>query len=476
MDRTKFYYGELVNPTRLNTAFDRVENAIHQLALDEEIIGVLSGMEVTEKPIPSLLVQVAAGVARDSNGRRMAVSVTQQVDCTNDTNGNSTAVAVPGNERWVSIFAQRKVLNNDVVGDASTPPQNVPTNVLETTPDFIVVRGSEASTATRPTIVSPNILLCDIKRVFGKTTIEDSDIDITRRQDAFVIDVGDITIRAGSVYDAFEKTLTRLEEHVDGTASIHPASSISTAGSLSWQDGTTNPAADVETQLDKIIQDLREPGGAAKIGASATGAFADGNTVAASSVQGLGNGIVAALAAATGAAKIGAAAQTGGTESVTAASLHAQINQLLTRISAKTVRTTRKRHFSMTRGYGTASNSSFTEGEVSFSGANTWRVPIEVEEGDIITQLILGVFNTSGVNVNFSGLLRRKVFNAASTTIGSGSVNFGASGTTSELLITTSLPHTVDTTRAQYYVQIAMTLGTGLNSGTLEYTRALQTA
>jgi len=44
--------------------------------------------------------------------------------------------------------------------------------------------------------------------------------------------------------------------HVNDPVDAHHASAIGTAGSNAWLDGTLNPASDVQTTLDKIIDDL----------------------------------------------------------------------------------------------------------------------------------------------------------------------------------------------------------------------------
>jgi len=72
-----------------------------------------------------------------------------------------------------------------------------------------------------------------------------------------------------------------LHAHITDPVGAHAASAISTAGSSAWADGTTNPAANAETQLDKIITDLTSVStvrGLGKITAPARSAWADGTT------------------------------------------------------------------------------------------------------------------------------------------------------------------------------------------------------
>lgn len=64
-----------------------------------------------------------------------------------------------------------------------------------------------------------------------------------------------------------------LTNHINDPVGAHLASAISFAGSNAWADGTTNPSGDVETQLDKLVNDLRgtsiTTAGSYKIGADA---------------------------------------------------------------------------------------------------------------------------------------------------------------------------------------------------------------
>lgn len=60
----------------------------------------------------------------------------------------------------------------------------------------------------------------------------------------------------------------------------HQANDISYAGGPAWADSTTNPAATVEAQLDKIVTDLAGSSGTAKIMGSAVGGDLSANTLA----------------------------------------------------------------------------------------------------------------------------------------------------------------------------------------------------
>lgn len=79
------------------------------------------------------------------------------------------------------------------------------------------------------------------------------------------------SLSAGSVKTQLDALLGFINNHANLTVNAHPASAINYAGGGNWADGTTNPAATVEAQLDKIILDLVATTGAARIGAAASG-------------------------------------------------------------------------------------------------------------------------------------------------------------------------------------------------------------
>lgn len=79
------------------------------------------------------------------------------------------------------------------------------------------------------------------------------------------------SLSAGSVKTQVDALLGFINGHANLTGNAHPATAINYAGGGNWADGTTNPAATVEAQLDKIVTDLVAPAGAARIGAAASG-------------------------------------------------------------------------------------------------------------------------------------------------------------------------------------------------------------
>ncbi|MCG8433737.1 MAG: hypothetical protein MJA83_06880, partial [Gammaproteobacteria bacterium] len=112
------------------------------------------------------------------------------------------------------------------------------------------------------------ILLADITLSFGTTQILNGDISTSRRQDAFVLSAGALSVNTGTPEESDQAILTELNNHITGVSNLHPALAVDYAGGPAWHDGTTNPAATAEAQFDKIITDLVDAAGSDRIGAA----------------------------------------------------------------------------------------------------------------------------------------------------------------------------------------------------------------
>jgi hypothetical protein len=149
-----------------------------------------------------------------------------------------------------------------------------------------------------------------------KLTIEDILTDLkaqatgnsgTGRIGAEVISIGGgtpNTLAQGTILTQLTALITALRDHVNQASSAHAASAISYAGGGNWADGTTNPAATVEAQFDKIFTDLGGSGGAAKVGFAGSGTWADGTTNPATTIEAQLDKIVTDLGGTGGASKI----------------------------------------------------------------------------------------------------------------------------------------------------------------------------
>lgn len=128
-----------------------------------------------------------------------------------------------------------------------------------------------------------------------------------------------------------------LTAHINDPVNAHPASAISYDGGPDWADGSTNPASEVESQLDKILTDLGQgTDGAKKITYDPTvgGTWANGNTITSTTVQGIADEIVGQLAdnvAVDGAGRVGFSGYTsfGSFPAVPAGTLREAIENIL---------------------------------------------------------------------------------------------------------------------------------------------------
>jgi hypothetical protein len=274
--RFDFYFKQPVTESELDGAFDALEVAQRQLIADQSLYGIAAGGVLTQTS-PASLVVAASGpcFAYDQQGQRLYFpGPTQAVNVATDSNNVSTAVSSAANEKWISIFVRFKRVNTD---------KRVDGNSIDVwfrrdeSYEIVVVAGAEAVTATRPGLDPSMILLGDVRLTFGQLSVTNASIDITRRQDTYVLNgpVGGLSVRAGSAHDVVLAMLSALNNHIIGIPGVpaHPATAISTVAGPAWLDAKTNPAADVQTQISKIVTDLNGVSnvddGASKVGVRA---------------------------------------------------------------------------------------------------------------------------------------------------------------------------------------------------------------
>lgn len=270
MDRFDFFYQQLVAEADLDGAFDKVEAAIRFVAKDLALYGVASGLVVAEQDVPDLTVAVSAGIGYDKDGKRLSVSSTQSVDVSQDYAASSTAVTVAGQARWISVYllTDRELTDPRVDGNDDTVYYDRAESFK-----FKVIKGASEVTPTRPTLLTDGILLADVYRVYGDTTITNAQI-FTNRRELQINSIGSPrSLSVGTVREALVALLGYYNNHVTGGADQHPATAVSYAGGGNWADGTTNPADTVEATLDSFITKLSSisagVAGVARIGADA---------------------------------------------------------------------------------------------------------------------------------------------------------------------------------------------------------------
>jgi hypothetical protein len=290
-NRRDFYYRQKVTEAELDGAFDAMEVADRNIVADHGLIGVVSNAVVSaHSPVANLTVDVSApAIIYDQTGQRIFIASLQVVDVSTDSNGSSTTVTIGGQEKIVSVFAKFKRTLSDQRTDGNGATVYF---LVEESFEIIRTQGAQgAPPATPPALQSDAILLADIRRSNGQTQILAADITppggsyagiTNRREDAFVVDSAPLAIRRGHAEDAISDVALRYNQHVNGAADKHPAADVNWAGGAAWFDGTTNPAASAEVQLDKIITDLVDSAGtnsgAHKLGCDARTTWLGGRT------------------------------------------------------------------------------------------------------------------------------------------------------------------------------------------------------
>lgn len=247
MNRRNFYYRQLVAEADMDEVFDLAEDADRALMVDQGVIGILDGLDISEAGAPDLTVECDAGVAYDQDGQRMYVPSVQTVNLAVDSDGNSTDVNTPGNIKWLSVFLRFK----QDLSNPKTDGNNVTVQYdVDESFEFIVEQSAEDVAPSRPALKSDAILLADIQRNEGDTTIENAEISTTRRQWAISATAGSYSVKVGQVEEAVQALLTALNSHVTNGSGAHAASAVSNtpAGNIA---ATTVQAALNELDTEK---------------------------------------------------------------------------------------------------------------------------------------------------------------------------------------------------------------------------------
>lgn len=232
MDRRDFYFKQPVSEAELNGAFDAVEIALWRLITDWGLYGIASGMVGAQMtPTPAMAVSVSGpGYAYDQQGERIFIPAPwapqpNGLDLSVDSNSIPTAVTVPGNERWLSVFVKFTRALSDPRVDGNSNSIFFQSNESF---EFVVVQAGELAigTAPRPDHDPTMLLLFDVHLVNGQTSVLNSDIDTTRRQDTFSIVQSPVSLHAGNVQSSIAAMLQALNNHILGLIGPHPDTGI----------------------------------------------------------------------------------------------------------------------------------------------------------------------------------------------------------------------------------------------------------
>lgn len=260
MQRYNFYFEQVVTEAELDAGFEAVEQAEQNFAVDHGLFGVTNGLGVGQHGIGDLTVDVAGGTAYDQTGQRISFPATQNCDVSIDHLGASTAVAVPGNEKWVSVFIKFTRVESDPRIDGHGTPLNYD---LAEGWEFYVVQGVEAviPTAVRPALEADGVLLADLYFINAQVQVLTADIDMQtyptgRRQDVVTVQmVGRYTQQDGYGHwdDAIEALTNILDTHTSGTDYEHLDTDITSAAltgnPVSWP-APSNVRVHMQQMLD----------------------------------------------------------------------------------------------------------------------------------------------------------------------------------------------------------------------------------
>jgi hypothetical protein len=313
--RRNYYFRQKVTEAELDAGFTGLEAADRAFSVDNGITGIVSGGSVSQRSAgANISVDVAAGVAYDKLGQRIAWSGTQNVSVATDYLGTTTNVSSSGNTKVVSIFAKFKRSYSDPRTDGNSATVYF---VEDESFEFVVKQGAEsAGTPTPPSLDAEYILVCDVVRSYGQTQVLNANIVdhstyagalSKRREDAYVLTAGSYAVRVGQPEAATQALLTAINDHVVDTSAAHAATAVSYAGSGNWADGTAVTSTTVEAAIDEVVSDLAATGGATKVGFTTASTWKDATGISATSAGAAIAEIVTDLAGNAGAAKIGTA-------------------------------------------------------------------------------------------------------------------------------------------------------------------------
>lgn len=190
MDRKNFFYGQTVQKSDLDGAFDQVEKRFADWYVDSGSQGIAltpyrsgtSELTVLEQAVPNMTAKVKPGAAYTKEGKRLNVDTDQTVNCAVDKDGASTVPAA-GNERYISLFA----LQDFQLTDQRLGPEGVVFFNKNVIAKFEVIAGTPAAIAVPPTAAKPAlrtdaVLLADILIQATTTSVVEALIDRTRTE------------------------------------------------------------------------------------------------------------------------------------------------------------------------------------------------------------------------------------------------------------------------------------------------------
>ena len=197
MDRTNYFFGQQLSQAELDKGFDGAEladrNQIKDILGSGFLVNGSYPAAVGENTPQNLTVVVSKLLGYDQLGQRLnndRESFQNQaplglppvtVDLSTDEVAASTAVVNPGNEKTISIFVQFERNPSDPRVDEN----NVTVNFIQDeSVKYNIVQSPEAplGNSVPPALRPDQLLLADVKLVFGQSAIANADISQTRRE------------------------------------------------------------------------------------------------------------------------------------------------------------------------------------------------------------------------------------------------------------------------------------------------------
>jgi hypothetical protein len=305
--RRDFYFRQLVSEDELDAGFTGLEDAernslldpgIAAIDLDTDHGGIHSGLLPTLAG--GLTVVVPAGVARDSLGRRIAVSALpataldlSKTGTTNVGDGGTPIGGVltfpgAGLKRWVSLFV---FFDRDLSVPRTDGTGAEVFFVRDESFRFFVSQGAAAVTPTDFVPQLPGkIRLMD----FRVTDVGTIDLTSVARRQVWLRAVTGAapTTRAGAGFPirglvaedgiraTFEQLLGYYNDHVNPAvgADAHPAAGITYVGGETWHDGTQlggGVPSNMQAAFDAVQTDLKSAAGSDKVGSAAIAGSVD---------------------------------------------------------------------------------------------------------------------------------------------------------------------------------------------------------
>jgi len=217
MNKFHTYFGQVITDTELNEMLSELTGGIERFVQDFGYFGIAAGAVVTRHEPANMTVDVSGpAIIYDQLAQRLSFGSTQVVNCSQDENGVSTAVVGPSNARWLSIFAKFVSTPSDPRTDdlgATVFYRDLAGFQLR------VSQGSEADAiadSPRAPLRSDQVLLADVRIVYGQVSIQSVDLDVSRTQTIYRLSGSPISIQARGLSSVLQAMLDALNTVRDG--------------------------------------------------------------------------------------------------------------------------------------------------------------------------------------------------------------------------------------------------------------------